>query len=151
MVFISFFEEKSNIFMLGYRLAEKTGVEALWRREENCPQNLIYITSIVAGVEKPRGRCLGRVEIEFFRIFLPYSFRLIGPQTKKGNMHPWSVKIGLRISEMTLSNQSHFPGFFLPPESHLVGYCKSYKMKNVPVLDVHSVQAACDPSEHCSS
>jgi hypothetical protein len=81
------------------------------------------------------------VETEFFRIFLPYSFRLIGPQTKQGNMHPWSVKIGLRISEMTLSNQCHFPGFFLPPESHLVGYCKSYKMKTVPVLDVNSAQA----------
>jgi hypothetical protein len=27
--FISFFEEKRNIFMLVYRLAEKTGVEAL--------------------------------------------------------------------------------------------------------------------------
>ncbi len=26
---IAFFEEKSNIFMLGYRLAEKAGVEAL--------------------------------------------------------------------------------------------------------------------------
>ncbi len=26
---------------------------------------------------------------------------------------------GLRISEMTLSNQSHFRGFFLFPESHL--------------------------------
>jgi hypothetical protein len=48
--------------MLGYRLAEKTGVEALLRREENCPRNLIYITSVVAGVEKPGatgGRCLG--------------------------------------------------------------------------------------------
>jgi hypothetical protein len=28
---------------------------------------------------------------------------------------------------MTLSNQSHFPGFFLSPESHLIGFCKSYK------------------------
>jgi hypothetical protein len=27
------------------------------------------------------------VELEFFEIFLPYSFRLIGPQTKQGNMH----------------------------------------------------------------
>jgi hypothetical protein len=34
---------------------------------------------------------------------------------------------GLRISEMTLSNQSHFPGFFLSPERHLIGYCKSYR------------------------
>ncbi len=62
MVFISFFEEKSNIFMLGHRLAEKTWVEALWRREEKCPRNLIYITSVVAGVEKPGAtgeRCLG--------------------------------------------------------------------------------------------
>ncbi len=41
--------------MLGYRLAEKTGVEALWQREENCTGNLIYITSGVAGVEKPGG------------------------------------------------------------------------------------------------
>jgi hypothetical protein len=29
---------------------------------------------------------------------------------------------------MTLSNQSHFPGFFLSLESHLIGFCKSYKM-----------------------
>ncbi len=29
---------------------------------------------------------------------------------------------GLRISEMTLSNQSHFLGFFLSPESHLMGF-----------------------------
>jgi hypothetical protein len=29
---------------------------------------------------------------------------------------------------MTLSNQSQFPGFFLSPESHLIGFCKSYKM-----------------------
>jgi hypothetical protein len=36
------------------------------------------------------------VELEVLQIFLPYSFRLIGPQTKQGNMHPWSVKIGLR-------------------------------------------------------
>ncbi len=51
-VFISFFEEKSNVFLLGYRLAEKTGVEALWRREEKWRRNLISITSVVAGVEK---------------------------------------------------------------------------------------------------
>jgi hypothetical protein len=44
-VFNSFFEEKSNIFMLGYRSAEKTRVEALWRREENCPGNLKSINS----------------------------------------------------------------------------------------------------------
>jgi hypothetical protein len=53
-----------------------------------------------------------------------------------------------------LSNQSHFPGFFLTLESHLIGFCKSYKMKEgkqcrqwtktpESVLDVHSVQAAC--------
>ncbi len=54
------FLKKSNIFMLGYRLAEKNGVEALWRREENCLQNLIYITSVVAGV-KNRGRREGDV------------------------------------------------------------------------------------------
>jgi hypothetical protein len=35
------------------------------------------------------------VEIEFFEIFLRYSFRLIGPQTKQGNMHPCSAKTGL--------------------------------------------------------
>ncbi len=28
---------------------------------------------------------------------------------------------GLRLSEMTLSNQSHFPQFFMSPESHLIG------------------------------
>jgi hypothetical protein len=28
------------------------------------------------------------------------------------------------ISKMTLSNQSHFPRFFLSPESHLEGFCK---------------------------
>jgi hypothetical protein len=37
------------------------------------------------------------VELDFFEIFLPYSFRLIGPQTKQGNMHPCSAKIGLRL------------------------------------------------------
>jgi len=35
---------------------------------------------------------------------------------------------GLMISEMTLSNQSHFPRFFSIPESHLTGFCRSYKM-----------------------
>jgi len=34
------------------------------------------------------------IELEIFQIFLPYSFRLIGSQTKQGNMHPWWVKIG---------------------------------------------------------
>jgi hypothetical protein len=29
---------------------------------------------------------------------------------------------------MTLSDQSHFPRFFSIPESHLVGFCKSYKI-----------------------
>ncbi len=28
---------------------------------------------------------------------------------------------GLRLSEMTSSNQSHFPRFFVSPESHLIG------------------------------
>jgi hypothetical protein len=28
---------------------------------------------------------------------------------------------------MTLSNQIQFPGFFLSPKSHLIGFCKSYK------------------------
>jgi hypothetical protein len=32
-----------------------------------------------------------------FQIFLPYSFRLIRPQTKQGNIHLWWVKIGLNI------------------------------------------------------
>jgi hypothetical protein len=35
------------------------------------------------------------VELEFFQIFLPYSFRLIGPQTKQGCMHPCTAEIGL--------------------------------------------------------
>ncbi len=29
---------------------------------------------------------------------------------------------------MTLFNQIHIPGFFLSTESHLIGFCKSYKM-----------------------
>ena len=29
---------------------------------------------------------------------------------------------------MALSNQSHFPRFFSIPESHLVGFCRFYKM-----------------------
>jgi hypothetical protein len=37
------------------------------------------------------------VELDFFEIFLPYSFRLIGPQTKQVNMHPCSPKIGLNF------------------------------------------------------
>jgi hypothetical protein len=60
---------------------------------------------------------------------------------------------------MTLSNQSHFPGFFLSTESYKM---KSYKMKEgkqcrqwtiTPenVLDVHSVLVVCDHREHCSS
>ncbi len=32
-----------------------------------------------------------------------------------------TINSGLRISEMTLSNQSHFPRFFVSPESHLIG------------------------------
>ena len=39
--------------------------------------------------EDPRGRTW------FFQIFLPYSFRLIGAQTKQSLIHPWWVKIGL--------------------------------------------------------
>jgi hypothetical protein len=31
------------------------------------------------------------VELEFLEIFLLYSFRHIGPQTKQGNMHPRSA------------------------------------------------------------
>ncbi len=37
------------------------------------------------------------VELDFFQLFLLYSFRLIGPQTKQGYIHPWSVKIGLKL------------------------------------------------------
>jgi hypothetical protein len=29
------------------------------------------------------------VELDFFQIFLPYSFRLIGAQTKQSQIHPW--------------------------------------------------------------
>jgi hypothetical protein len=32
-----------------------------------------------------------------------------------------TIYSGLRISKMTLSNQSHFPRFFVSPESHLIG------------------------------
>ncbi len=32
--------------------------------------------------------------------------------------------------EMILSNKSHYLGVFFSPESHLIGFCKSYKMKN---------------------
>ncbi len=37
------------------------------------------------------------VELDFLKNFLPYSFRLIGTQTKQGYIHPWSVKIGLNM------------------------------------------------------
>jgi hypothetical protein len=37
------------------------------------------------------------VELDFLEIFLPYSFRLIGPQTKQVNIHPCSAKIGLNF------------------------------------------------------
>jgi hypothetical protein len=43
------------------------------------------------------------VLLEFFEICLPYSFRLIGPQTKQGNMHPCSAKIGLRLRKIFYS------------------------------------------------
>ncbi len=39
------------------------------------------------------------VELDFFQIFLPYSFRLIGPQTKHSQIQPWWVKIGLKELE----------------------------------------------------
>jgi hypothetical protein len=47
----------------------------------------------------------------FFKSFLMIQF------------HERSIIIygGLRISEMTLSNKSHFPRFFVSPESHLIG------------------------------
>ncbi len=35
------------------------------------------------------------MELEFVQIFLCYGFRLIGPQTKQGCMHPCSAEIGL--------------------------------------------------------
>ncbi len=41
------------------------------------------------------------VELDFFQIFLPYSFRLIGPQTKQGCMHPCSAEIGLNLALAT--------------------------------------------------
>jgi len=37
------------------------------------------------------------VELDFYQIFLPYTFRLIGPQTKHSQIQPWWVKIGLRL------------------------------------------------------
>ncbi len=39
-----------------------------------------------------------------------------------------SIFSSLSISEITLSNQSHFPEFFLSPGCHLIGVCKSYQM-----------------------
>ncbi len=38
------------------------------------------------------------VEKEFFEIFLLHTFRLIGPQTKLGNMQPCTAKVGLKSS-----------------------------------------------------
>ncbi len=38
------------------------------------------------------------VELDFFSNFLPYSFRLIGAQTKQSQIHPWWVKIGLKLT-----------------------------------------------------
>ncbi len=39
-----------------------------------------------------------------------------------------SIFSSFRISEMNLSNQSHFPGFSFSPERHLIGFCKSNNM-----------------------
>ncbi len=71
--------------------------------------------------EDPRGRTL------FFQIFLPYSFRLIGPQTKQGYIHPWSVKIGL-ISNLVKKLETYLP--------HKVKsiYDHEYKCKNANFL-----------------
>ncbi len=54
-------------------------------------------------------------ELEFFEIFLPYSFRLIGPQTKQGNMHPWSAKIGLKFGFRPVAKFIHPVAEFIDP------------------------------------
>jgi hypothetical protein len=44
---------------------------------------------------------------EFFEIFLLHAFRLIGPQTKQGNMQPCTAKIGLSsLSSVVYTVQS---------------------------------------------
>ncbi len=45
------------------------------------------------------------VELDFFQIFLPYSFRLIGPQTKHSQIQPWWVKIELKPKHWNYSNK----------------------------------------------
>ncbi len=52
------------------------------------------------------------VELEFFQIFLPYSFRLIGPQTKQGCMPPCSAEIGLEVPKRE-NFSPDFDGFWL--------------------------------------
>ncbi len=46
------------------------------------------------------------VEPDFFQIFLPYSFRHIGPQTKHSQIQPWWVKIGLTHLHGEVSNST---------------------------------------------
>jgi hypothetical protein len=38
---------------------------------------------------------------------------------------------------MTMSNQSQFPGFFLSPKSHLIGFCKSYIKMSLAIEKGH--------------
>ncbi len=45
------------------------------------------------------------VEKEFFEIFLPFSFRLIRPQIKQGNMHLHSAEIGLKVLSLEINPQ----------------------------------------------
>ena len=56
------------------------------------------------------------VELNFFQIFLPYSFRLIGPQTKHSQIQPWWVKIGL--------NQKYFQYYWTS-----TGQCMHYRLE----------------------
>jgi hypothetical protein len=46
---------------------------------------------------------------------------------------------------MTWSNQSHFPGFFLSPESHRIGFCESYIIENID----HHIFYCCDDIDNC--
>ena len=55
---------------------------ATWTEDGQAIPNSVY--SELGNVQKTHV-----VELEFFQIFLPYSFRLIGPLTKQGLIHPW--------------------------------------------------------------
>jgi len=63
-------------------------------------------------------------ELDFFINFLPYSFRLIGPQTKQRYIHSWSVKIGLKkqfhepLSSFSISGLIKFR--FLTKQPHIL-------------------------------